>query len=138
MLIDAFSAIPAARRLGFRQWIARTAYDLDVPFTDRVANAPPYSVRIEHGRWLADCANCPGAENVTADDPVMFCFSCGNSHLAGKLAPLQFPDMNTRHAIERILDKRPRQNQNWTFAETVADLAADNIAHGLPPVDGKS
>ena len=128
LLIDVNAAIPAARRLGLRAWIERMAKDLGMPFENSMAHCEPYPAAINHGRWIAYCPNCAGSENVGADDPVMMCFSCGNSHLAGKLAPVQFPA--ERRAIEQLLTERPRQNQNWTPDEDVTKLAAENAEHG--------
>ena len=129
LLIDVFTAIPPARRLGLRAWIARMALDLKMPFENSVAQCEPYLTAVNHGRWVAYCPNCNGSENVGTDDPVMMCFSCGNYHLAGKLAPVQFP--TERRAIEQLLVERPRQNQNWTPDEDVAKLAAENAEHGV-------
>jgi len=131
LLIDAYSTIPAARRLGLRPWIARMARDLGFAFIPAVADRPPLQVRINQGRWITDCDNCTGAENVTADDPVMYCFSCGNSHLDGQLAPVQFPGETDRRKIEELLLVRQRINQNWTPTEPVGRLRDENRGHGI-------
>ncbi len=79
--------------------------------------------RIDHGRWIVDC-EC-GAGNAT--DPewgVAFCFACGARHKA------TFPD--DREGVEAVLLHRPRtETRNWFPGESVAQLQAENVEHGL-------
>jgi hypothetical protein len=60
--------------------------------------------RVDHGRWGANC-ECGGAEYVDPDDPVFYCFSCGNAAAGGKLRPVQFP--GNMEDIELLLLERP-------------------------------
>lgn len=74
----------------------------------------PVEARIDWGRWVADC-ECGGAEAVDADEPIFFCFSCGNSKNGGALRPVVFPSKDELKRIEAaILDvpvrTRPAMN----------------------------
>jgi len=61
---------------------------------------------IDFGRWGARCPDCEGgAEYVDPDDPVFYCFGCGNVSAGGKLRPVQFPP--NREDIELLLLERP-------------------------------
>ena len=131
LLIAAEHALPIVRRLGYLAAFERMATDRGLEFSHSVTDTEPYEARIEHGRWLADCPNCRGAENVTADEPVMYCCSCGNEHLEGQLAPVHFPEDKQRKKLERLLTKRPRQNQNWSPGESIEQLMAENTVHGI-------
>ena len=128
-LVDVFVAVPPARRLGLRVWIASMAKDLGFRFVAETADMTPYPAIVDHGRWIAKCQNCNGAENVSEDDPVMMCFSCGNEHLSGRLAVVQFPE--DRKEAEELLMARPKPMRNWLPHETVDDLRNENRVHGL-------
>jgi hypothetical protein len=77
--------------------------------------------RVNHGRWLADCPVCRGAELVTEGEP----FLCGS---CGALGKVTWPKDTTK--IETLLEVRPRDNQNWDF-EPVKVLDAENKERGL-------
>jgi hypothetical protein len=85
----------------------------------------PLEARIDpQSGWIVDC-DC-GAGNAT--DPAWgfaCCFGCGAVHVC-----LGFPVV--WKAIEALLLRRPRQeNRGWRPGETLEDLRADNLAHGL-------
>jgi hypothetical protein len=96
--------------------------------------------RINWGRWLADCPAAPcanpvtgeragGAEYVSPGLPFM-CQWCWNQEIAGRFREVDFPA--AREALEAELVKRDvADNRNWTPGETLADLQADNIVHGV-------
>lgn len=91
---------------------------------------------LNHGRWIADCAKCGGAELTTAE----FCQVCNQAH------PIQqFHCQNhTCHArdevkmptnlaaIEAVVRFRPLENQNWLPGESVASLKLENDEHQVP------
>lgn len=92
---------------------------LDVVDSDEVPQA-----FANEGRWVAKCP-CNGAEVVTPGKP-MVCGSCGR-----RFARVEFPD--GWEQAERLLDLRPhRENRNWfPDRESVADLRAENVEHGV-------
>lgn len=87
--------------------------------------------RIDQGRWLADCPHCNGSEAVEPDTPLFYCLNSWCSRPTGNLyAPLRFP--KERVAIERVLLDRPNPTtRNWRRGESLADLRAENAAHGV-------
>lgn len=101
-----------------------------VPPSSEVAKADALLARVNHNRWIVDCPDCNGAEFVWLDQLVMMCQSCWNSSVGGKWRRVRIPaDVQQ---IEAALEKRHApQNRNWEPGETVADLKADNRAHGL-------
>lgn len=72
---------------------------------DKVSSRPVYA-RIELGQWCASC-ECGGVEFVDPDEPIFFCFSCGNKVDAGKLRSVIFPPQPEREEIERLVLLRP-------------------------------
>lgn len=88
-------------------------------FTDITVS--PY---INHGRWVADCPNCRGGMGVTESFDTACCLDCGHFY------HVQFPGGAAE--AEALLSARPAVNRNWHPAtERVADLKAENKAHGL-------
>jgi len=77
---------------------------LVIDFIEEVDTGNFVQARVEHGRWGEHC-ECGGAEYVDPDDPVFYCFSCGNASAGGKLRPVQFP--SNVEEIELILLERP-------------------------------
>jgi len=66
----------------------------------------PVQARIELGQWIADC-ECGGCEFVDPDEPIFFCFSCGNREHANMLRPVLFPNPEVRAEIEALILARP-------------------------------
>jgi len=66
----------------------------------------PVKARIWQGQWIADC-ECNGASFVDPDEPIFFCFSCGNRANGSKPRPVTFPPEEQRLEIERLLLERP-------------------------------
>lgn len=81
------------------------------------------AARVNHGRWLADCPYCHGAELVRVGEP-FFCLSCGMKENGGHVMAVRFPD--DAEAIECALKSRPLENQNWEPSETIEMLLAEN------------
>lgn len=86
--------------------------------------------RLEHGRWVADCPACNGAEVVSRAAREFFCLSCGNAQNGGQPMRAVFP--RDRAKIEAALEVRQAPNQHWRPGDTVEELRAMNRAHGLP------
>lgn len=76
---------------------------------------------LNHDRWVADCP-CNGAELVAPGEE-MLCGSCGARHR------VKFP--KHRKDIEAALEKRAALYRNWHPDETVEELIAQNIEHGV-------
>lgn len=66
----------------------------------------PVQARIWQGQWIADC-ECKSASFVDPDEPLFFCFGCGNRTNAGKPRPVTFPPDGERKEIEGLLLERP-------------------------------
>jgi hypothetical protein len=64
----------------------------------------PARARIWQGIWIADC-ECGGAEFVSYDEPVFFCWGCGNRSHNGACRPVEFP--SNREQIEAKILERP-------------------------------
>jgi hypothetical protein len=79
--------------------IAVTIKDLDKDPT-----GTPVVARIWKGQWIADC-ECRGASFVDPDEPIFFCFGCGNRELGQRPRPVTFP-VDWKE-IERLLLERP-------------------------------
>jgi hypothetical protein len=80
---------------------------------------------VNHGRWVVDCPFCPSASFASPSDPRFFCAACRNGFVGGDLVHVDFPD--EIDAIEAALLARPNEvNRNWTPAETLDDLHAQN------------
>ena len=94
------------------------------------------TARINHGRWLVDCAGCNSALVVDLSELVFMCVECGNNHNDRKWIRVIIP--KNRKAIEAELLKRPINgrnpaeavNRNWE-GETVTALKQENTDHGI-------
>ena len=99
--------------------------------------------RVNRGRWIADC-ECGGAEAVSREEPVFFCFSCGNEANKGKLRGVLFPeDANEveKALLERKLKLGPGRDEivkamqavpetyhrEWAPGESAKDIRAQNM-----------
>ena len=87
--------------------------------------------RVNHGRWLADCPQCGGAE-IARPDRLFKCQSGytgfnGEPVMCGFTAEIEFP--NEKAVIESLLGSRSIQNQNWLPGETLAHLMKENTEH---------
>lgn len=80
---------------------------------------------INWGRWVAGCTQCANAEELTEAQETLLCGRCGTESV------IRWPD--SVDAIHAVLAHRVApENRNWIPGETVADLADENVAHGLP------
>jgi hypothetical protein len=105
------------------------------PMTHADPDADPLRAEVNHGAWIAVCP-C-GAEGLPApgcvvwiSQPWAWCVRCGNAAAGGRWRPIVLPSEHA--AIEALLEQRPElATRNWTPGETVDDLAAQNVAHGI-------
>ena len=90
---------------------------------------------VHQGRWVASCPNpnCKGVERVW-EEGWFFCLSCMNAQANHHLLGVGFPA--ERLDIEAVLEYRPVPNRSWYDFESVQDLVAENLAHGLPVPPG--
>ena len=111
------------------QWaVTLTWPDIDcIPrFPSEVAETPTVSVRIEQGRWLAECWWCGGLQRAARTDHRFLCDQCYNAPAEGKWLRTVWPEEATE--IERLLIERPVPNRNWRPGESVDDLRRENAA----------
>lgn len=130
-MIHAKDALPFARRQGLETWFRRVALDNGHPIGEGISTLPALPARVEHGRWLVDCPGCSGAELADISEPVFLCLSCGNKFAGNLPVAVAFPQQ--RAEIEAVLEKRPRENQNWSDKESVEDLIAESVASQAVP-----
>ena len=124
---------PVARRRGVVSHIEGMAKGMGWTIRPGIGN-PPAVAKINHGRWIADCPNCPagtGAEFVDPNFDLFFCMSCGNVLVNERIRRVDFPPPPQVAEIEAILEPRPLKNQNWEPGETLEQLLAENQAGGI-------
>lgn len=73
------------------------------------------------GRWIVECT-C-GAGLLVTGTGVCRCRECGLRHQVS--LPVE------RREVERLCAKRAPANRNWLPGESVANLIAENIMHGV-------
>jgi hypothetical protein len=89
------------------------------------ANEQPVQARIEHGRWVTNCASCGTGMFTHPVWQLACCGECGAVHATIVVPP-------NWQAIEAELLKRPvRVNQNWLPNETLETLTRESRAHGV-------
>jgi hypothetical protein len=81
------------------------------------------------GRWIVRCPSCAGAEYADPLHPIFMCCSCFNREYGHQWLKVAFPA--DRSEIERLLLLRSARNRNWSKDETVEQLAAENLQHGI-------
>ncbi len=83
--------------------------------------------RANWGRWCVDCPRCTSALALRPGAPVFDCWDCGAR------ADIAWPSFT--HDVERLLAMRPDvTTRNWEPGETLHDLLAENMAHGVMPL----
>jgi hypothetical protein len=98
------------------------------------AQGPPTGTPLEavvnQGRWVVECDVCSSAQLTDPDDRRFFCVRCLNAQNQGRWRPVTWPEVIA--AIEQALEARPDEGtRNWSVSETLADLQAENQAHGV-------
>lgn len=74
---------------------------------DKEPTGNPVKPRIWQSQWIADCDVCNTAMFVDPDEPIFFCFGCGNRLNGNRPRPVDFPPEAERKEIERLLLERP-------------------------------
>jgi hypothetical protein len=82
------------------------------------------------GAWKVWCSNpwCDAAMQVYQGQNLVTCLECETT-----MGPLIWP--NDPEGIEALLMLRPAKLRNWHPGETLHDLLAENVAHGILPPD---
>lgn len=83
------------------------------------------SAYVNHGRWIAECPDCKGAQLACRNDRRFLCNECGNVAVGNLWRTVIWPDNVA--GIESMLESRPRVNQNWEPGETGAQVGMDNL-----------
>lgn len=97
------------------EWIKRAANRKGAAVMIEPIGEKAVTARIDHGRWIADCEDCNGAEYVDPGEPVFFCISCLNRNHGGALRPVRFPEAAARAKIEAQLS--PENYNSWNENE---------------------
>lgn len=87
-----------------QQEICGRGITVQIKDLDKEPTGTPVKAHIWQGQWIAEC-ECSGASFVDADEPIFFCFSCGNRINDNRPRPVIFPD--ERAEIERLILERP-------------------------------
>lgn len=121
---------PAEHCLHARNPIGKPAFWLPSSPVEEVlaAKTGPHSTAVHalanHGRWIAECPDCHGAQLTAPDDPRFMCVECGNASVGGLWRPVVWPKDHA--AISDMLDARPKHLANTTHGQTVADIRKEN------------
>ena len=94
-----------------------------------LAGSDSVYARIWQGHWIADC-ECGGAEFVDPNEPIFFCWSCGNRKTSGKVRQVIFP--KNRTDIEKKILERPVKSLRG-----LDDMARAEAAQNVIMADGK-
>lgn len=89
---------------------------------------PATRARVNWGRWIADCPSpfCLSALALFRDQRLFVCMDC---EAEGEVEWPSHPE-----DIEQILVMRPDpKTRNWEPHETLIDLYAENVLHGILP-----
>ena len=145
-----FNCVDAKGRIQSMYNVLKERGQVDVPLVMTVDPSAPVYAMIDTGRWGAKC-ECGGAEYVEFDDPVFWCFGCGNVSVGGLLRPVLFPSAKEVEEIELLLTERPisvhkgltkmsrvlssqplgNLRREWHFGDTVEELKEANKKEGL-------
>lgn len=92
--------------------------------------------RIWQGQWIADCPDCNGAQFVDPEEPIYFCFVCGNRNNDCTPRPVKFPPEARRLEIESLLLERPVNDVAGLTDLERAGLAKPIVAAEVEQPDG--
>lgn len=108
----------------------RGTYGDDTPPMPGLAMEPPAYAEVNHGRWIARCPFCKGAEMVDDTRAEFWCCGCRNAAVFSRPVYLVIPE--NRQEIEAVLLARPDYpTRNWRPGESLEDLIAENVRHGV-------
>ena len=88
---------------------------------------------VNHGWWIVPCSADDCRAILFADRSVCECRDesvCDHPTIPCGV-PIEATLPAWRGDIDRLLTTRPRRNRNWSPGETLADLKAENLLHGV-------
>ena len=89
----------------------------------------PVEAYVNHGRLVADCPDCNGAEIVNYGGS-FFCLSCLNDKNKNRPRPVKKP-RNMRAIIEQLEKRTIKETMNWNLGESLDDINQGNKERGL-------
>jgi hypothetical protein len=124
-----------ANEEGFKDYLERLAFlpmrrpggDKSKLWDGTTTKEDPVEARIDHGRWIADCDQCGGAEYVDPDNPLFYCFSCRNKAHKGAARPVIFP-VNREEIDAALLERKVIEHGG----DTETEKALRHVSVGLP------
>jgi hypothetical protein len=126
---------PEIGHLSEAEWAPRRFWVAEVPGELVIDNglapkAEAVEVYANHGRWIAECPDCHGAQLASKADPRFMCNICANAGIGSLWRPLVWPKQHAQ--IGSLLDDRPlAHTRNWTPGTTLRELKAGNLEHGV-------
>jgi hypothetical protein len=125
--------LPTAEHAPRRFWAAEALGGAPIELVIDNGTAPKAAAveaYANHGRWIAECPDCHGAQLTAQADPRFMCNVCANAGLGGLWRPVVWPKDAAR--IAALLDERPlAQHRNWEPGTTLRELKAGNLEHGV-------
>lgn len=90
---------------------------------------------VNHGRWVAECPDCAGAQLVSELERRFWCLNCGNAAVNFAWRHVRMPKKRTAIEAELVIRPAARNERaitrNWLPGETVEDLQRENVEHGV-------
>jgi hypothetical protein len=98
----------------------------------RHGHAPgaPAFVHLIRGRWVVRCPFCPRLVAFMKQERFV-CPLCGNAAAGGRYAEVRAPSIEFAQALQPLMLLRPVENRSWLHGETLNQIRAENIEHGL-------
>ena len=83
------------------------------------------NAEINHGRWIAKCDLCGGAEVVDPEDPFFLCLTCLNALLGGRVRRAWFPAGHKLFELV-LLEREGAEDRNWEPGDSLDKLKRQN------------
>lgn len=117
---------------GFAPAALMKILEVDALGAPEAAVDAPVIACVNGSKWIARC-ECGGIEFVDFDLALFMCCSCWNAAHGHAWRTVALPDDVTKAAVESVLLARPdEETRSWASTETVVQLVAQNVAHGVP------
>jgi hypothetical protein len=127
MIESAETQFPTSLRMA--EHALHPSYGWTRPVPESHAIGVMVAVVVNDGRWIVQCPTCRSAQWAAKTDRRFMCVECGNADHGHQWVTVEWPD--EIEAIESALEARPPGNRHWLPGQTVADLVAENTAHGV-------
>lgn len=116
------------------EWAIVRYWPVGVAFVPPQGDVHPTTVahaEVYLSQWIVRCPapGCGGVQLACATDRRFLCVACLNMGSDGRWVYVVWPD--ERDDIEEVLERRMPGNRHWLPGEPLANLVAENIAHGL-------